>query len=56
MGVIDRAHPVAHGFVGGVLEGFAAAGHAHDAGAQQLHAKDIELLSADVFHHVSLRD
>ena len=47
--VFDRAHPVAHRFVGRVLERFAAAGHLDDVRAHELHAEDVEVLPADVF-------
>ena len=49
VGGLDGAHPVAHGFVEGVLEGFAAGLDGDDAGAEELHAEDVEVLAADVF-------
>ena len=42
-------HPVAHGFVDGVLERPRARTHAAHLGAQQAHAVDIQLLPAHVF-------
>ena len=48
MRVLDAAHPVAQGFVEGILEGLAAAVHLDHVGAHELHAKDIEALAADI--------
>ena len=55
MRVIDGAHPVAHRFVGGVLERLAAAGDFDDVRPHQLHAEDIQALPANVLRaHVDV--
>jgi len=55
MGVFDGRHPVTHGGVGGVFQGLRARVHGGDLGAQELHAEDVEVLSADVLvAHVNL--
>ena len=51
----DTAHPVAHRFVGGVLERAAAAGHLVHAGTHETHAEDVQRLPAHVLcTHVDL--
>ena len=50
----DIGHPVAHGFVDGVLQGARTRVHAAHLGAQQLHAEDVQLLPPHVFRpHVN---
>ena len=54
-GVVYIGHPVAHGLVERIFEGFAAAFHGHHCGTQQLHAVHIGALAFDVLaahvHH-----
>ena len=54
-GVVYIGHPVAHGLVERIFEGFAAAFHGHYCGTQQLHAVHIGALAFDVLaahvHH-----
>ena len=55
MRVAHVGHPIAHRFVGGVFQGFRAARHGNDVGAQQFHAKHVERLAARVFFaHVNV--
>ena len=53
--VVDVGHPIAHGFVQRVFQGFAARCHGHHGGAQQLHAVHIGALTLHIFcahvHH-----
>ncbi len=49
VGGFDGAHPVAKGFIEGILEGLAAGLDGDDAGAHELHAEDVEVLAADIF-------
>ena len=42
-------HPVADGFIDGILKSPAATGNSVDFGAQKLHAKNIEFLTTHVF-------
>ena len=44
----DIGHPVAHGFVDGVLQSARAGIHAAHFGAEQPHAEDVKLLAAHV--------
>ena len=54
-GVVYIGHPVAHGFVKGVFEGFTTAFDGHHCGTQQFHAVHIGALAFDVLaahvHH-----
>jgi hypothetical protein len=54
-GVVHVGDPVAHGFIEGVFECFAARLHRHHSRAQELHAVDVGALAFDVFaahvHH-----
>jgi hypothetical protein len=45
----DVGHPIAHGFVDGVLEGAAAGLDSDDPCAEQAHARDVEGLARHVF-------
>ena len=58
VGVSDMGHPVAHGFVDGVLERAAARVHRPDGGAEQTHAKQVEGLPLHVLRahvHIALQ-
>ena len=46
--IVDIGHPVAHGFIQRVFQGFAATGHWHHRGTQQFHAVDVGALAFDV--------
>ncbi len=47
--MVHIRHPVAHGFVERVFQGFAARFDGHHGGAQQLHAKDVGALALHIF-------
>ncbi len=49
VGIFDGAHPIAHGFVEGVFEGFLTGLNGDDFGTHEFHAEDVEGLTADVF-------
>jgi hypothetical protein len=49
MRVAHIGDPVAHRFIGGVLQSLRTARHGNDARAEQLHAKDVERLTLRVF-------
>jgi hypothetical protein len=48
IGVLNVLHPVANGFVDGVLEGPGAAGDGDDFGAEEPHPEDVKSLPAHV--------
>ena len=48
VGVPNVGHPISHGFVDGVLQGFRSARHRMDTSPEQLHPKNIESLALDV--------
>jgi hypothetical protein len=55
VGVFDRAHPVAHRLVGGVLEGARAGLDLDHLGAEHAHADDVEALTPHVLRaHVDI--
>ena len=54
VGSADVGDPIAHGFVDGVFQGFAAGFDADDFGAKHAHAGDVEGLAGHVFRaHVN---
>jgi hypothetical protein len=49
MCVFNAAHPISHGFVDGIAKRFGAAGDGSHFGTEEPHAKDVRLLSANIF-------
>ena len=47
-GVLDVGHPITHGFVQGVFQGFRTRGDRHHLGAQQFHAEHVDGLALDI--------
>jgi hypothetical protein len=55
VGVLAGGHPVAHGFVGGILERARAGIDLDDAGAEHAHADDVQALAPGIFRaHVDI--